>query len=90
MKIAKVANDHCCVPLCNVRDLTVTQQDGWKTQDGRMTKKCRARLCIFGIETWGGLRPQVLFGGGEAPRCSPCAASLDDAILVGIEKTILC
>ena len=26
------------------RDLT--QQDGWKTQEGGMTKKCRARLCI--------------------------------------------
>ena len=24
----------------------LTQQDGWKTQDGRMTKKCGARLCI--------------------------------------------
>ena len=22
------------------------QQDVWKTQDGRMTKKCGARLCI--------------------------------------------
>ena len=29
------------------RDLT--QQDGWKTQDGRMTKKCCARLCIPGL-----------------------------------------
>ena len=25
----------------DIRDLT--QQDGWKTQDGRMTKNCRAR-----------------------------------------------
>ena len=24
----------------------LAQQDDWKTQDGRMTKKCRARLCI--------------------------------------------
>ena len=24
----------------------LTQQDGWKSQDGRMTKKCCARLCI--------------------------------------------
>ena len=24
----------------------LTQQDGWKPQDGRMAKKCRARLCI--------------------------------------------
>ena len=24
----------------------LTQQDGWKTQDGRMAKNCRARLCI--------------------------------------------
>ena len=30
--------------IINIRKLT--QQDGWKTQDGRMTKKCRARLCI--------------------------------------------
>ena len=29
------------------RDLT--QQDGAKTQDGRMTKKCGARLCIPGL-----------------------------------------
>ena len=29
------------------RDLT--QQDGWKTQDGRMTEKCGARLCIPGL-----------------------------------------
>ena len=26
------------------RDLT--QQDGWKNQDGRMTNECCARLCI--------------------------------------------
>ena len=38
------AGDVCC--LTN-RDLT--QQDGWKTQDGRMTKKCCARLCIPGL-----------------------------------------
>ena len=31
----------------NNRDLT--QQDGWKTQDGRMTKKRGARLCIPGL-----------------------------------------
>ena len=30
------------LPNENIRDLM--QQDGW-TQDGRMTKKCRARLC---------------------------------------------
>ena len=29
------------------RDLT--QQDGWKTKDGRMMKKCSARLCIPGV-----------------------------------------
>ena len=29
------------------RDLT--QRDGWKTRDGRMTKKCCARLCIPGL-----------------------------------------
>ena len=27
-----------------IRELA--QQDGWKIQDGRITKKCRARLCI--------------------------------------------
>ena len=27
----------------------LTQQNGWKTQDGRMTKKCGARLCIPGL-----------------------------------------
>ena len=27
----------------------LTQQGGWKTQDGRMTKKCGARLCIPGL-----------------------------------------
>ena len=27
-----------------IRELT--QQDGWKTQDGGKTKKCGARLCI--------------------------------------------
>ena len=27
-----------------IRELT--QQDGYNTQDGRMTKKCDARLCI--------------------------------------------
>ena len=31
------------LPNENIRDLT--QQDGW-TQDGRMKKNCRARLCI--------------------------------------------
>ena len=31
----------------NNRELT--QQDGSKTQDGRMTKKCGARLCIPGL-----------------------------------------
>ena len=31
----------------DIRDLT--QRDGWKTQDGRMTKKCCARLCIPGL-----------------------------------------
>ena len=37
---------HCGV--VDNRDLT--QQDGWKTQDDRMTKKSRARLCIPGLE----------------------------------------
>ena len=27
----------------------ITQQDGGKTQDGRMTKKCGARLCSPGV-----------------------------------------
>ena len=30
-----------------IRDLT--QQDGWKTQDGRMTKKYRVRLGILSL-----------------------------------------
>ena len=30
--------------LNDIRELT--QQAGWKTQDGRMKKKCGARLCI--------------------------------------------
>ena len=29
--------------------LLVNTNNGWKTQDGRMTKKCRARLCIPGL-----------------------------------------
>ena len=27
----------------------LTQQDGWKTQDGRMTKKCRVRLRMHSL-----------------------------------------
>ena len=27
----------------------LTQQDGWKTQDGRMTKKCRVRLGMHSL-----------------------------------------
>ena len=33
--------------LAHNRELT--QQDGCKTQDGRMTKKCGVRLCIPGL-----------------------------------------
>ena len=35
--------------LIAIRELT--QQDSWKTQDGRMTKTCGARLCIPYIVT---------------------------------------
>ena len=34
-----------------IRELT--QQDGGKTRDGRMTKKCGARLCIPGLASFG-------------------------------------
>ena len=27
----------------------LTQQDGWNTQDGRMTKKCRVRLGMHSL-----------------------------------------
>ena len=41
----------CCIrsllKSCYNRELT--QQDGWKTQDGRMTKKCRVRLGMHGL-----------------------------------------
>ena len=37
---ANILEGSCCVSS------ELTQQDGWKTQDGRMAKKCRARLCI--------------------------------------------
>ena len=33
-----------CSLFHNIRELR--QQDGWKTQDGRMTKKCRAKLYL--------------------------------------------
>ena len=39
---------HSVFPL-EVSNRELTQQDGGKTQDGRMTKKCAARLCISGL-----------------------------------------
>ena len=42
----------CSLPVAvrvsktRVPELPITQQDGWKTRDGRMTKKSGARLCI--------------------------------------------
>ena len=37
-----------CVTV-QTKNSDLPQQDGWKTQDGRMTKKCHARLCIPGL-----------------------------------------
>ena len=34
---------------CLVFALKLTWQDGWKTQDGRMTKKCRASLGMHSL-----------------------------------------
>ena len=34
----------CSPPSLLIRELT--QEDFWKTQDGRTPKKCRVRLCI--------------------------------------------
>ena len=41
----------CSFSLANAikEIIDLTQQDGLKTQDGRMGKKCRVRLCIPGL-----------------------------------------
>ena len=47
LKFCIIIESNSQIPFFIIRDLT--QQDGWRTQAGRMTKNCRARLCIPGL-----------------------------------------
>ena len=49
----------------------LTQQDGWKTQDGRMAKKCRATLCISDLTQSRTQSPRAFWPAGERWPTSP-------------------